>query len=393
MVLLAAATRAQRGWHFFINALAFSLCYPLANFLAQQGHVSRHLVFDVERATPFLPWMIIPYLSSGLFFVLAFAWVRGADAVRVLSQRLLLATVAATAVFVLYPLQFSAPRPAVASAWLAPLFAYLSVFDRPYNQLPSLHVAFCVIFWCSLRDLPAHFLARCALLAWLALVALATLFTYQHQLIDVAGGLLLGAATVVLLRPGRRQAQVAFYYLMAAAIVLLAGVLVLHYWALLYPVACLLLVSLAYHRGERHFLRKKDGRHPFRIWLLYGPYLAAYSLLWHGVRARGQAPFAQWAPQLWVGRRLTVAEAAQLPENCVVFDLAGELSETPCLRGQRYRHFPLLDLQVLPAALVAQIVAAMAEEMAAGRVLYLHCAMGYSRSIFIAKCYMDKTSR
>lgn len=91
MALPAPATRPQRGLHFLVNLGLFSLCYPLANLAAQRAHASRHVA-------------------------LAFAWVRSADDLRVLSRRMLLASVAASLVFLLYPLQFSVARPAVGPA-------------------------------------------------------------------------------------------------------------------------------------------------------------------------------------------------------------------------------------------------------------------------------------
>ncbi len=386
-----APTWRRRGLYFLVNALAFSVCYPLANWAAHERGAGRHLVTALDGALPFLPWMIIPYLSSGLFFALGFAWVRDGDALRVLGARLLLATVCASLVFVLYPLQFSLSRPAVAPSLPAALFRYLALVDRPYNQLPSLHVAYCVIFWAALRRRLRHRLARAALAGWLLLVALSTLFTYQHHLLDVPAGAALGLAAVWLVRPGAARAGVAFYYLMAAAALWLVGVLVLDWLASSYVVASLLLVSLAYWRADRHFLHKRAGRFPLWVWLLYAPYLAGYRLAWHGVRWHGRArpPLLRMAPGLWVGRRLDDAEAALLPADCTVIDLANELSVTPALRAHRMHHFPLLDLRPPPPEVVAHIVALIARETAAGRTVYLHCAMGYSRSIFIANHYLD----
>ncbi len=262
--------------------------------------------------------------------------------------------------------------------------------DRPYNQLPSLHVALCVIFWVSLPLSPW----RMALRAWLVLVAVSTLFTWQHHVLDVIAGCALGLATVALIRPDRRIASVALYYLLAAAVVLIAGVLALHVTVLLYVVASLLLVALAYWRQDRQFLHKRSGKLPVTSWLLYAPYLAGYYLTWLCVRWRERArpAFRQVTPQLIVGRRLTGHEARQLPPGCSVIDLANELSETACLRRHPYQHFALADLQPPPPAVVAAIIGALERETAAGRVVYLHCAMGYSRSIFIANLFTSQSA-
>lgn len=391
----APITWQMRGRHFIINLLVFALCYPLANQLAAQSHITRNLALPFETALPFVAWMIIPYLSSGIFFALSFAWVRTADDLRVLSQRLLLATVFATLVFALYPLQFSMTRPAVDNPLLVALYGFLSAVDRPYNQLPSLHVAYCFIIWRSLWSSFVAPPARIVLAAWLALVALATVFTYQHQCVDVAGGLLLGLTAAALIRHGRAEANVAFYYLMAAGIVLLTGVLALRCALALYLVASLLLVSLAYARTDRFFLHKREGRHPLWIWLLYAPYLLGYRLTWCCVRwrERRRPPFLEISERLWIGRRLSAAEAAGLPSQPVVVDLANELSETPSLRNGDYHYFPLLDLRLPDAAALDEISELLIREIGKGRSVYLHCAMGYSRSTLIAKHYMGKIAR
>ncbi|MEO6917802.1 MAG: phosphatase PAP2 family protein [Collimonas sp.] len=395
MAVAAPITWQMRGRHFIINLLAFALCYPLANLLAAQKHITRNVALPFESALPFVPWMIIPYLSSGFFFAISFAWVRSADDLRVLSQRLLLATVCATLVFAWYPLQFSMARPAIDNPLFAGLFALLSVVDRPYNQLPSLHVAFCFIFWRSLQTSFVPKPGRTILSGWLALVAIATVFTYQHQVLDVVAGLMLGWAATLLVRHGRMQANVAFYYLMAAGIVLLLGVSGLHCRAGLYLVASLSLVSFAYFREDRFFLHKRDGRHPLWVWLLYAPYLAAYWLTWRCVRwrERRRPPLMQIGDRLWIGRRLSAIEAELLPAQCVVIDLANELSETPSLRKHDYHYFPLPDLRLPQAGTIDDIVALMIRETGKGQTIYLHCAMGYSRSTLIAKHYMEKIAQ
>lgn len=395
MAVTTPITWQMRSRHFLVNCIAFSLCYPLANLLALNSHITRHIAFPFEKNLPFIPWMIIPYLSSGIFFAVSFIWVRTADDLRVLSQRLLLATVSATLIFALYPLQFSMARPTISNPLFAALFEFLCTVDRPYNQLPSLHVAFCFIFWRSLQTSWITPLIRIVLTIWLILVAVATVFTYQHHVIDVVTGLLLGVIVSLLIRHGKTQVSVAFYYLIAAGIVLLTGVLALHSLLALYLAVSLLLISRAYARMDHRFLHKQKGHYPLWIWLLYAPYLLGYRLTWYGVRwrERHRAPFFEISPRLWVGRRLSPTEASALPPQSVIIDLANELSEVPCLRTPDYHYFPMLDLRSPDATSINQIVELLIQEIRKGRTVYLHCAMGYSRSIVIAKHYMEKIAK
>lgn len=389
------ATVSQRWRYLLLNVLVFGLCYPSANLLAHRAGITRHAALPFEAAIPFLPWMIIPYMSSGLFFCLVFLVAGSQNQLRILAQRTLLATVLASLVFIMYPLQYSWGRPAIAPGWLASLYASLDIMDKPYNQLPSLHVAYCLLFWQSLRLRLRPGPARILLATWLLLTAVSTVFTYQHHVLDVFGGIALALFCMWAVELRVSEAQVAFYYLMMAGIVLAVGVCGLHSWLAFYLACSLSLVALAYLRHDSHFLHKCKGRHPWWIWLLYAPYLSGYQLTWLAVvwRERRKPAIVKLTPQLWVGRRLSNTEALQLPPDCTIIDLANELNETPALRrhnSRHYRHFPLLDLRTPPADTVQAVLQCLNTEISAGKTVYLHCAMGYSRCILLAKLFMSQ---
>jgi membrane-associated phospholipid phosphatase len=385
-------TLTRRLLHLAANYAVFGIAYPLANLSAASRAAGRNVMLAWDTAIPFLPWMVVPYMTSGLLFAASFLLARSDEDLRTFSRRMLFTTVTACAIFVAWPLKFSMPRPAVEPGIAAALFDVLYAVDRPYNQLPSLHVAYCLLFWWPLRRAFSSAAACATVFCWLVLVAASTVFTWQHHLVDVAGGLALGGVALALIKPAPGSAPpVPFYYLVGAAVSLLAAVtersLLLAYLA-----ASLALVALAYARGRAGFLRKRAGRFPLASYLLYGPYLLGYWLTWQALRLRGRGapPFVELAPGLWVGRRLSDSEAAALPPGCAVIDLANELPETPCLRGPHYRHFALFDLAAPPPALVEQVVAEIAAQRAHGRPVYLHCAMGLSRSIFLATSYLHR---
>ncbi len=393
-LLAGSAALPARLTHLVLNWLVFALCYPLGNELAARQQVRRSLAFSLDLHIPFLPWMILPYATSGVFFTLVFFLVRTPEQLRVASRRLLAATVLGSMVFALFPARFSLTRPALDGA-LALLYGGLDLVDQPYNQFPSLHVAYCVIFWLALAPQARDGL-RALLGAWLALIVASTVFTWQHHMVDVAGGLTLGLVAALLVRPGRtRRHTVAFYYAIGTGVLLLAGAWALRSWLLAYVAACLALVALAYWRRQADFLGKQGGRHGLASWLLYWPYLAGYRLTWAAVllRERHRPAFVRHDGQLWVGRRLTEREARQLPPNCWVIDLSCELPETPSLRHERYRHVPLLDLHAPKGAQIRAVLALLEVCDRAGQPVYLHCAMGYSRSRFIARLYERKKLR
>ncbi len=381
--------------HLILNWLTFSVCYPLCNLLAAQHQVQRSLAIGFDAAIPFLPWMAVPYATSGLLFTLVFFLVRGNEQLRVVSRRLLLVAVAACLAFTAAPAQFGAVRPVVADIMPAALYRWLDIVDRPYNQCPSLHVAYCVIIWLALRPL-CFGMARALLGAWLVLVAASTLFTWQHHVADVAGGLLLGAAAAWAVRPGAtRRTTVSFYYAITAGLVVLVGVAALRSWIAAYGAVSLLLVAAAYAVRRPDFLAKRAGQHPLRAWLLFWPYLAGYRLTWAlvRVRERGRPAFVQHAPGFWSGRCLTDVEARRLPHGCHVIDLSGELPENALLCHTHYLHLPLLDLQAPRPSQLRAVLAALTCLRETGQPVYVHCAMGYSRSRLISRLYLRRNQR
>lgn len=113
----------DRAIQLLLNGIVFSLCYPLANLLAQQQEIRRCLALAVDASIPFVPWMVVPYATSGMFFTLVFFFVRTQEQLRVASRRLMLATVSGCLVFLLLPARFSLERPTSPMSCQLPCFA------------------------------------------------------------------------------------------------------------------------------------------------------------------------------------------------------------------------------------------------------------------------------
>ncbi len=171
----------QRGLHMFINGLLFVLCYPLTNYLAHQADVQTNVLMSFEPLAPFIPWMIVPYASSPLLLAASFFMVNRPTALQTLNHRMIFCTLLACLIFAAIPLHFPLVRPEPSQPALAISYRLLDMLDQPYNQLPSLHVAYCVMLW---RTLPGS----SWLALWLSMITVSTILTWQHLLTDVAGG-------------------------------------------------------------------------------------------------------------------------------------------------------------------------------------------------------------
>lgn len=375
-----------------LNGLVFQSLYSACSAAAARQGVTRHIATAWDAHIPFLPWMLVPYMSSVPLLVLAFLFVPGRQGLRALSQRCLLATALGTLVFALWPLKVVATAPAIGNPLLAALAKTLVQLDAPYNQWPSLHVAYCVVLWPALSAWLRPGAARIALLAWLLLVAASTVPTYQHHLLDIPGGAALGLLAWRVVPAQRQLPWVALYYSVAALASLTLGLTVLPLLPCLWAAACCAGVARAYAIGDPDFLHKSDGHHPGWVMLLYGPYLLGYRLTWLLVRwrERSKPPFEAVTERLWVGRRLAEAEVQALPAGCAVIDLAAELSTTAALRGPQTHSFGLLDLMPVPAQRMAQILEAIDAALVRSPMVYLHCAMGYRRGREVARAWCER---
>ena len=368
-----------------INGVAFQLLYGACNLAAARAGVTRAIATPWDDAVPFMPWMLVPYMSSVPTLVLAFLLAPDRQSLRALSERGLLATALATLVFALWPLRMTTVDPLPTTPLLAALARLLGAVDQPFNQWPSLHVAYCVVAWPALRDASRSPALRAAIAAWLALVVASTVLAHRHFLPDVAGGLALGALCRAVVPDRRATPAVGLHYLVATIAALVLGLTVMPPWLGGWLAAGFAWVALAYAREDVDFLRKRRGRFPPWIVALLAPYLVGYRLTWHLVRRRerGRAPVVAFGDGLWIGRRLAGREIDLLPPGCAVIDLAAELTSTPALR-ERTASFGLLDIVPPAPHRLAAILDAIDAQRAAGRPVFVHCAMGYRRSREVA---------
>jgi protein-tyrosine phosphatase len=345
-----------------------------------------------EGIIPFLPWFIIPYMSIDLFFVVAPFLCHHDKERHVLSRRIAAAILASGVFFLVMPLRFSFERPHV-DGLMGLIFNNFREIDLPFNQFPSLHIALAMILVIHYR---AHSRGvwHALVSIWFVLVAVSTIFTYQHHLIDILGGLVLGTWCFYLFPSdetvtGKRNRRVALYY--ASGVLALVGMSVLaRPWTLLllWPALSLATVALAYNGLGPWIYRKSNGSLPWSTRLLHAPMLIGQTVsAWH--YARRSDAWNPVTPQVWIGRRLTESEAQRAVADGVtaVLDLTSEFGATPSFKALVYRQLPILDLTAPTAEQVCEAVDFITCEAQRG-VVYVHCKVGYSRSGAIMGAYL-----
>lgn len=178
-----------------VTALAASAwflgLYCLTNWLASLRADVGGWQFAFERRIPFVRWMIVPYLSLDVLFVLSFFLCTTRGELRTHLRRIVAVNVIAGVCFVLFPLRMVPPRPTDLSGVLGPLFRLLYSLDRPYNLCPSLHIAQGLLVWLVFRR-HARGTVRILVHAWFLTIGVSTLLTWQHGVPDVITGAILG---------------------------------------------------------------------------------------------------------------------------------------------------------------------------------------------------------
>ena len=367
-------------------AVLFLGVYGGCNWLAAQRTDVGTWFFEWERRIPFLPSMILPYLSIDAFFLIAPFLCRDREELRVFSARIVTAILVAGACFTLFPLRFAFDRPAV-DGLLGSLFAAFLALDRPFNLFPSLHVTLALIL-ADTYSRHSRGLLRIALLLWFGLIGISTVFTFQHHVVDLAGGLALATIVVWTIRrrdemvyPVIRNRRVTGYYATAAVAFALMSAIVWPWGALLmWPAVALSMVTAAYLGAGPRIFAKSRGRISIVVRMLLYPYFVGQraSLAYYSRQCR---PYDAVAPGVWIGRCLDQEEANRAVAEGVtaVLDLTMEFDESPAFTNVVYKNIPVLDLTAPSPEALREAVRFLNEESRRG-IVYVHCKIGYSRS-------------
>lgn len=162
------------------------------------------LYADWELALPFWPFMIVPYLSMFVLFLLPPLQLDEAE-LRALTMRLCVASVLGGVLFLAFPAHMGFTPRSDAGIWQG-IYSAIYRIDGPFNTVPSFHVIYTASILYAMIDVATPMLRR-LYVAWLLVVCTSTVLTHRHHLLDVVAGLALASAVPVLLR---RRSWVAF---------------------------------------------------------------------------------------------------------------------------------------------------------------------------------------
>ena len=162
----------------------------------------------LDRTIPVVPAWALVYGALYAFLILLPIFVVREDAHirRTVFAYLFIWITAYVFFFILYPTEAPRPDRVIGEGFAVWGLSALYSSDPPYNCFPSLHVAHS--FVSALACLRVHRRLTVGATVCATLVALSTLFTKQHYVVDVVGGILLAltAYLIFLRRQGQERA-------------------------------------------------------------------------------------------------------------------------------------------------------------------------------------------
>lgn len=165
----------------------FCSIYGFTNWLAHQHHHHFQLWHPLELQIPFIPIMILAYVSLNVLMIFP-AFILSVNELHALNKAMAWATVIAGLFFLFFPAPIGFVRADVVGEF-SRFYQTLYSVDQTANTFPSLHITFSYLF---IRIL-VHSLKRAHYFYWLwfTLIACSVLLTHQHHLIDILGGMIL----------------------------------------------------------------------------------------------------------------------------------------------------------------------------------------------------------
>ncbi|MGB0944762.1 MAG: dual specificity protein phosphatase family protein [Marinomonas sp.] len=377
-------------WLLYLGTVFF-LLYGAANEFASLTAPHFSFYFEWEKQIDFIPAFIVPYMSSDLIFVIAFLLPQTRLELRVLALRVLFIVLISVMIFIAFPLEFSFTKPSTES--YAFLFKLLEA-DKPFNQLPSLHVSFAIVFWFSMKETINNHLIKAVLLSWLLLVIASTLLVYQHHFIDLPTGALVGILAVLFIRENQNKVLITKFMTprhlkMASYFLALSIGLMVMSFALspifLYFFLCCFSVSIIYAFGLNHLLDISYKKARLIRWFILFPYYLGCKLSW--MRYKKSLPLVSKVDSgVYLGRHPSIGEYSKINALGVkrVINLATEL---PLNKTALIQHrFNFLDQTIQCPKAIHKAVVLIEKHKSDG--IYVHCALGLSRSVIVIWAWM-----
>ena len=170
-------------------SLLFVVVYGGTDYITSVREARFPIDFAFESSLPFVPELSVVYSSLYLMYVVVVLALRTCEELNRFVVQMSCMTLFAGVCFLIFPAELSFIRPEV-TGWAAIPFGWADQINLTYNCAPSLHVAYAVL--CAETMRRKQWKAGLLLHLWAIAVAASAWLTYQHHLVDLITGYLLG---------------------------------------------------------------------------------------------------------------------------------------------------------------------------------------------------------
>lgn len=381
----------------------FSLVYNFCAFYTSTLNNVESFNFNFENYIPFIPTLIIPYMSNGILFILMPFFCTNQNQLKQYVARIIALTIVAGILYLIFPLKFAYQKPTVDSPLLNYFFSFLVKWDSPFNQAPSLHVGYALIFWSVLIKRFSG-ITLTILKVWLLLIIFSTIFVYQHHVIDVFVAIILTQIIIIFTNTHKykvkyRNQYIAQFYLVFGTIFFLIGLTLIDNYHWSYQIAYwisinLYLVGNHYRIDNSNFIKNQNGEIKFWKKIVYLPYLLAYYLMWLYNRKIEKNSVTEIFPQVYTSAKLTSAEykSLALSKKDFIIDLSAELPDNKWIKQNcKYLAAPILDIGISNKKQIKKTLTYLLNTYRTKEKdsrIFIHCTMGYSRSSMLAILFL-----
>lgn len=422
--------------HCLYGLSIFGIGYSLTNFYT--NHINKYnavssILFSIDYHTPFIPPTILFYALSMVWFIGAFFIIPIQELPR-LTHKIILAVLIACLAFYYFPLQFYFARNEFNYLidW-QPFYAILNAIDKPFNQSPSLHIVFSILISYVLKNKLSTYpiIWQILFYALSFLIAISTLFTWQHHWIDVMTGVICSLFVIVIEDQLNKayhqkivQSIIKYFAIAVVGFLILATVptllnlshiivaitkFIAYYWLFSF-----LLLSFLYinQNNIRHktlslfFNKNKKGQLSYLSYLLFIPLIGLYYIMLK-LALRYQFWQQQTTPIgfsdyqnieiIAMGKpsKQILTNIAKNYDKILYIDMSVELSAPSFYDNTDYLYCPMLDLMVFDKTQYDRIVTyiiyikkIMAQNRNKRLLIICQCIMGRSRSVAMMGCIL-----
>lgn len=187
-----AQQRRRLGLALLGLSLLFVIVYGGAELITSLRTTRYPVHFSFELSLPFVPELSLVYSSVYLMFGFIALTLPTKDRLNQFVAQMVLMTLIAGVCFLIYPAELAFETPEVVG-WAALPFRWADRINLTYNCAPSLHVAYAGL--CAATMWRRRRIWGIAFCIWAIAIAVSAWLTYQHHLVDLITGGLLGVWT------------------------------------------------------------------------------------------------------------------------------------------------------------------------------------------------------